>query len=115
MNRNRVTRAIKIALIGTVAIVVFGFAIMSLWNWLMPILFGLRPIGFWQALGLLVLSKIFFGGFHRHESRDMHWRCRMLERWEQMTPDERERFRSDIRRGCSFAEPRPANPPLETT
>ena len=110
MSGNRIARVIKIALIGTVAIAVFGFATMSLWNWLMPALFGLRPIGFWQALGLLVLSKILFGGFHRHEGRDMPWRRRMLERWEQMTPDERDRFRSDIRRGCSCAEP-----PLETT
>ncbi|MGB7720284.1 MAG: hypothetical protein WBL65_10320 [Bryobacteraceae bacterium] len=110
MSGNRVARVVKIALIGTVAIAVFGFATMSLWNWLMPALFGLRPIGFWQALGLLVLSKILFGGFHRHEGRDMHWRRRMLERWGQMTPEERERFRSDIRRGCSFAEP-----PQETT
>ena len=73
-------------------------------------IFGLRPIGFWQALGLLVLSKILFGGFHRHEGKDMHWRRRMLERWEQMTSGERERFRSDIRRGCSSA-----GPPPETT
>ena len=107
MRGNRIARAIKIGLIGTMAIAVFGFATMSLWNWLMPALFGLRPIGFWQALGLLVLSKILFGGFHRHEGRDMNWRRRMLERWEQMTPGERERFRSDIRRGCSSAEPPP--------
>jgi hypothetical protein len=110
MNRNRMTRIIKIGLIGTMAIVVFGFATMSLWNWLMPALFGMRPVGFWQALGLLVLSKILFGGFHHHEGRDMHGRRQLLERWEQMTPEERERFRSGIRLGCSFAEPPPANP-----
>jgi hypothetical protein len=116
MNRNRIARVIKIALIGTLAIGLFGFVVMSLWNWLMPALFGLRLIGFWQALGLLVLSKILFGGFHHHEGRDMHWRRRMLERWDQMTPEERERFRSDIRGGCGFAGPSPANPgaPSET-
>jgi len=110
MHRHRIARVIKIGLIGILAIAVFGFAIMSLWNWLMPLLFRLRPIGFWQALGLLVLSKLLFGGFHHHGSRDMHWRRRMLERWEKMTPEEREKFRSGISRGCGFAEP-----PQETT
>ncbi|MBA4348261.1 MAG: hypothetical protein C0413_05385 [Clostridiales bacterium] len=38
-----------------------GNLIMWLWNWLMPSLFGLRTIGFWEGLGLLLLAKIFFG------------------------------------------------------
>jgi len=33
---------------------------MWLWNWLMPVIFGLPEIGFWQAFGLLILSNIFF-------------------------------------------------------
>ena len=40
-----------------------GWAVMSLWNWLMPGLFGLPVVTFWQALGLLALSRILFGGF----------------------------------------------------
>ncbi|MBK6526662.1 MAG: hypothetical protein IPG07_14625 [Crocinitomicaceae bacterium] len=36
--------------------------VMLLWNWLMPTLFGLTIITFWQALGILILSKILFGG-----------------------------------------------------
>ena len=40
----------------------FGFVIMWLWNWLMPELFGLSIISYWQAVGLLILSKILFGG-----------------------------------------------------
>jgi hypothetical protein len=42
---------------------VFGYVVMLLWNWLMPALFGLGTIGFWQAVGILVLAKILFGGF----------------------------------------------------
>jgi hypothetical protein len=42
---------------------VFGLVVMSLWNWLMPTLFGWHVISYWQALGLLILSKILFGGF----------------------------------------------------
>lgn len=104
MNKSRVARGVKIALIGILAVAVFGFVVMSLWNWLMPALFGLRLITFWQALGLLILSKILFGGFHRGGGRDRRWRRRMRERWEQMTPEEREKFREGLRGRCgSFA------------
>ena len=44
----------------------FGELVMHLWNWLLPALFGWHPIGFWQALGLLVLCRILFGGFGGH-------------------------------------------------
>jgi hypothetical protein len=37
-----------------------GFPTMWLWNWLMPVIFGLPTIGFWQAVGLVFLSGIFF-------------------------------------------------------
>jgi hypothetical protein len=39
----------------------FGNLIMWLWNWMMPSLFGLRTIGFWEGLGLFLLAKILFG------------------------------------------------------
>lgn len=38
-----------------------GFLVMNLWNWLMPSIFGLPMIGYWQAIGVLVLAKILFG------------------------------------------------------
>lgn len=56
-------RVLKILLIVLLAGTVFSFAVMWLWNWLMPVLFGLHVITFWQALGILVLSKILFSGF----------------------------------------------------
>lgn len=37
-----------------------GLPTMWLWNWLMPVIFGLPAIGFWQAVGLVFLSGIFF-------------------------------------------------------
>jgi len=100
MNGNRMLRVLKIAVIGTLAIAVFGFVVMSLWNWLMPALFGLRLITFWQAIGLLILSKIFFGGFRGRPGSCMHWKRRMIERWEHMTPEEREKFRQGMRSRC---------------
>jgi hypothetical protein len=39
----------------------FGFIVMSLWNWLMPKIFGLPVLGYWEAWGVLILSCILFG------------------------------------------------------
>lgn len=96
MKRSWMRRGLKFAVIALAAAAVFGLATMSLWNWLMPALFGLRAITFWQALGLLVLSRILLGGFRGRGGPGMHWRRRMHERWQQMTPEEREKFRQGI-------------------
>jgi membrane protein required for beta-lactamase induction len=50
------------ALIGLIAIVIviLGYPLMLLWNWLMPVIFGLPEITFWQAIGLNLLSTILF-------------------------------------------------------
>ena len=105
---NRIARIVKIALIATMAFVVFGFVVMSLWNWLMPALFGFHVITFWQAIGILLLSKILFGGFRGGPGRRMPWKRRMFERWERMTPEEREKFRQGMRNRCgTFGESAP--------
>jgi hypothetical protein len=75
-----------------------GWVVMSLWNWLLPPLFGWPALTFWQALGLLALCRILFGGFGFRGSR-------RSRRWERMTPEERERFRQGMRSRCGFAQP----------
>jgi hypothetical protein len=77
-----------------------GEVVLHLWNWLLPALFGWRQINFWQALGVLVLCRILFGGFGGHGSGRSNFRRRMKERWEGMTPEEREKFRQGMRSGC---------------
>jgi hypothetical protein len=111
MKRHWIVRGLKFALFAALFVIVFSFVLMSLWNWLMPALFGWHVINFWQAVGILVLSKILFGGFRGRPGRHMYWRRRMMERWEQMTPEEREKFRQGMRAGCGpfgspAAEPR---------
>src|SRR5260370_33157526 len=96
MRNIRIVRALKIVLLVAIACAVFGFIVMSLWNWLMPALIGWRPITFWQALGLFILTKILFGGFRGGWGHGGHWRRRMMERWEQMTPEEREKVRQGL-------------------
>lgn len=96
MKRRWVRRGLRFVVFAALAVTVFSFVVMGLWNWLVPGVFGGRTITFWQALGLLILSKILFGGFLRRPGGRMHWRQRMVNRWEQMTPEEREKFRQ----GC---------------
>ncbi len=100
MRKYRFLRAAKIAAIALVAVGVVSFVVMSLWNALLPTIFAVRPIDFWQAAGLLILSKLLFGGFRTYGGGGPRWRRRMMERWEQMTPEERERFKQGMRRGC---------------
>lgn len=97
MKKRWIARVVKFAVFAVLFIAIFGVVVMSLWNWLMPALFGWRVISFWQAVGILILSKILFGGFRGRPGPRWHWRRRMMERWEQMTPEEREKFRQGVR------------------
>ncbi|HKW90012.1 MAG TPA: hypothetical protein VJN21_14775 [Candidatus Acidoferrales bacterium] len=80
-------------------IAVGGEVVRLLWNWLAPALFGWRQITFWQGVGVLALCRILFGshGF-RHSARS-NYRRRLAERWANMTPEERDKFRQGFR-GC---------------
>jgi hypothetical protein len=101
MKRHRVLRIMKFAIFGIAFFTLFTFVVMQLWNWLTPALFGWHAITFWQALGLLLLCKILFGGFRGGPGgRHWYWRRRMMERWEHMTPEEREKFRQTMRGRC---------------
>ena len=75
---------------------VFSVAVMLLWNALIPTIFGLAVINFWQALGLLVLARILFGGFgHRGMVGGMRGMCRdnpIHEKWMKMTDEQRKEF-----------------------
>ena len=96
MRRKWLYKAPGILLIVIAAVAVFGFVVQHLWNWLIPAIVGWHAINFWQAVGILLLSKILFGGFRGRGG--MHWRHRMGERWEKMSPEEREKFTRAMRR-----------------
>ena len=54
----------------------FGWLVMLLWNWLMPTLFGLKQITYWQGFGLVILAKLLFAGIGGHGGHDHRPRAR---------------------------------------
>ncbi len=92
-----------LAILGMLLFIAIGGGIvLCLWNWLLPPLFGWRELTFWQALGLLALCRILFGGSGGHGSVRSNVRRRMEERCDRMTPEERERFRQRMRERFGF-------------
>ncbi|MBK6633344.1 MAG: hypothetical protein IPG38_02580 [Chitinophagaceae bacterium] len=63
MKKFWIKKGLMILVFGSIAILVFGFVVMSLWNAILPAVLGVKAISFIQALGILLLSKILFGGF----------------------------------------------------
>src|SRR5256885_15608642 len=84
-----------LALVGmALFIFVGGEIVLHLWNWLLPPLFGWRELTFWQALGMLVLCRILFGGSGwSRPGCGSRMRGRMAQRWGKMAPGERARAR----------------------
>lgn len=94
-------RIIKVIVIIALILTVLSAAVMHLWNGLMPSLFGWRMLSFGEAMGLLILCKILFGGIRGPGMWGPPWMHHMRQRWQQMTPEEREKFREMLqsRRG----------------
>ena len=80
-------------LLGIGLLALLGWIVMLLWNWLMPDIFGLKQINYWQAWGLLILSTILFQGFgtnnsgSRSSSRNERKRKEQLRRYMQEDAD----------------------------
>jgi hypothetical protein len=99
MKRSKLSKAVLIV-IGIAAVLgLAGVVVMSLWNWLVPALFAGPVLHFWQALGLLVLTRILVGRVGRGAGH-WGWRGRMRHDWQRMSPEERERLRDTVLRRC---------------
>lgn len=110
MKRYWIVRILKGILFVVVITFLLGFVVKLLWNSLMPPIFGLHLITFWQGLGLLLLGKILFGGFRGFRGGSPHWRQRMKQRWDSMTPEQREQFRQGMKRRCGGRWVPPSEP-----
>jgi len=96
MNPAKKRRIMKlVAFVFPVMVILFAvmvWAVASLWNWLMPEIFGLQTITYWQAMGLMALSWLLFRGFRGPSFGRGGWPYGMRGRWQSMSPAEREEF-----------------------
>ena len=90
-------RFIFIPLAAAAFLSLIGFVVMNLWNWLLPAILHVSVITFWQAIGIFVLCKILFGfGKGGGPGKGAWMRHRMEEKFKNMTPEEREKFRTKM-------------------
>ena len=115
-NNNKTHKTMKGRIFGHIVLVLlaaagFSAILMLLWNALLPDIFGIVSINFWQALGLLALARILFGGvtgamrhlYHEH-SNHSHPHSLIREQWKKMTPEQRKMF-IDKRKHFGFGHP----------
>jgi hypothetical protein len=101
----RTMRVLVMVLLSAAVLGLLGVAVMLLWNALMPPLFHGPLLTFWQATGLLLLSRILFGSLRAHGG----WhRRRWRERWEQLSPEQRARLRERFGGRCGRGDGRVA-------
>ena len=105
--REKAAKAVMFLFFGAVAVAAAGAIVMYLWNAILPRVTGVKALGYWDALGLLILCKILFGGFHKgggkSHSKRFAKRKKWMEKWHNMSPEEKaemkERWKERCRKG----------------
>ena len=79
-----------------------GFVVQYLWNALLPEIIGVGTVTYWQAMGILVLSKILFGGFNGgKDKKSKRKNCKkgkisdLKEKWEQLDHEQKEKIKRE--------------------
>lgn len=90
-------------------LILFGlsYAVMWLWNAILPEVVHAGELGYWQAMGLLVLSRLLFGGFGfkgRHGPEHFHKARELREKWRGMSDEEKIKFREEWKIRCGKHE-----------
>jgi hypothetical protein len=98
--RFRGPKIIAIIFFALLALTLVSGAVMLLWNNILVQVMHVSIITFWQAMGILVLSKLLFGGFRGGHWGRNRWKEKMNERWEKMTPEDREKFKEEWKNRC---------------
>ena len=102
-------RAFPFIFIAFAFIALSTFVVMTLWNNILAPVLKVNTINFWQALGILALSKILFGGFPGRWRGTHGWgwnkqmiekRREMMDKWHTMTPEEKEKFKQEWKSRC---------------
>lgn len=103
MNKNFwIKKIIGFSFLAIAITALLGFVVMGLWNNVLAVVLNISIITFWQALGILVLSKILFGGFNGRcgGHRGAHWKKEIQEKWHTLTPEEREKIKQEWKNRC---------------
>ena len=80
---------------------IFAAFVMVLWNLILPEVIGVKSVNYFQALGILILSKILFSGFFgKHGWPGQQWKQEMKEKFSNMTPEEKEKFKTEWKNRC---------------
>ncbi|MDB5201942.1 MAG: uncharacterized protein JWQ27_1351 [Ferruginibacter sp.] len=82
------------------AFFIFTGFVMLLWNLVLPEVTGVKSINYLQAMCILLLSKILFGGFRGRGGMRGNWKEKMRHKMGEMTPEEREKFRAEWKNRC---------------
>jgi hypothetical protein len=104
--KNKSLKIAKILIGIPLLIFVLGYFTMHLWNWLVPTLFNGPTINIWQTLGLVLLSKILFGGFKGggmcccHNRGEGTWKSHMKAKWDNLSTEERSTLKSKFFSKC---------------
>ncbi len=100
---------LKFLVFGIVMLVLIGLVTQMLWNWLVPELFAGPILTFWQALGLLALSKILFWSFgksggHWRSHQSGPWAPYWAQKWKGMSPEDRERLKEKMKEKWCYTD-----------
>jgi hypothetical protein len=108
MNRNNRNirgprRAVFFAFIALAALALFGGVVMLLWNAILPEVAHVGKLSYWQAVGLLILCKILFGGFRPGTRGGDRWKkgAAWRDKWAGMSEEERLKFRQEWQDRCA--------------
>jgi hypothetical protein len=98
MDRYRIAKKIFLVPLFIAGLFLFTWFVMLLWNAVLPAAIpAIKAVTYWQAMGILVLSKVLFGfgrgcgGYNRSKHR-------IAEKLKHMTPEEKEKFKSQVRK-----------------
>lgn len=83
------------------AIFLFSGIVMLLWNAVLPDVLPVKPVSYWQAMGILVLSKILFSGFGGG-GKKFKSRGELRDKYRRMSEDERQQFKDAWKRRCGM-------------
>lgn len=98
-----IKKIVGFSLLAIAGIALLTWVVMLLWNGVLAEVVPVSTVTYWQALGLLVLSKILFGGF-RGKGGDYkkRWKEKMETKLEGLSPEEREKIKEEWRNRCNM-------------